>query len=640
MANYGVKGMSCAACQARVEKAVNGVDGVTSCTVSLLTNSMSVEGTASPDVICAAVKAAGYRAKLSAGEISFDDDTAQIRNRLIISAVILAVLMYFSMGVMMLGWPMPFGIPHSHVTIAVTEMVLSGVILWINRIFFIRGMTGLVHRSPNMDTLVSLGSGISWLWSLYILVRIISAHNSGDMELAGALSMNLYFESAAMILVLITVGKLLEAVSKGRTTSALRGLMELRPQTALLYRDGEEVSVPIEEVGVGDIYIVKAGDYIPVDGVVIEGECRVDESALTGESELVAKAAGDHVSAATISGSGRIRCRAEKVGEDTTLAQIIKLVSDAAVTKAPIARVADRVSAVFVPAVIGIACVTFIVWMLTGAEVGYALERAISVLVISCPCALGLATPVAIMVANGRGARSGILFKTSEAIETTGRVRNIVLDKTGTVTEGVIIDDTAAGVSGADIDRTAGDRIRPDSAEAIRELKAMGIRVAMISGDKEAKARAIADEAGIDEVIAEVMPADKSDKVEEMKKTGCTIMIGDGINDAPALTIADVGMAIGAGTDIAMDAADVVLVKSSLMDAVSAIRLSRKTLTNIHQNLFWAFIYNCIGIPLAAGCFIPLTGWTLTPMFGAAAMSLSSVCVVTNALRLNHVKIS
>ncbi|MCR5595455.1 MAG: heavy metal translocating P-type ATPase [Lachnospiraceae bacterium] len=736
MTNYDVKGMSCAACQARVEKAVNGVDGVTSCAVSLLTNSMSVEGDVSPDVIINAVKAAGYKAKVSSGKISFDDDTSRIRNRLIISAAVLLVLMYFSMGVMMFGWPMPPFIPDSHIAVGIIEMILSGAIIFINRIFFIRGFGGLIHKSPNMDTLVSLGSGVSYVWSLYVLISMIIAHNAGDMDKVVRLGMNLYFESAAMILVLITIGKLLEAVSKGRTTDALKSLMALAPKTANVIRDGAEVTVPVEEVKVGDEYVVRAGDAIPVDGVIVEGNCAVDESALTGESIPVDKTSGDTISAATISKSGYVRCRAEKVGQDTTLSQIIKLVSDAATTKAPIARVADKVSGIFVPTVIGIAIVTFIVWMLIGREFAFSLERAISVLVISCPCALGLATPVAIMVANGRGARCGILFKTSEALEVTGRTKTVVLDKTGTITRGepAVTDTVPAGMhSKEDLMRLAyvleshsehplsraiteaydsdkipdiddfevlsgsglrgvyegrtltggslkyisqevnvpedikgradelsaqgktpllfaydnellgmiavADIVKEDSAQAIAALNDMGIRTVMLTGDNERTARAIGESVGIKEVVAGVMPSDKADMVKRFKSSGHTVMIGDGINDAPALTVADVGIAIGAGTDVAIDAADVVLVKNSLMDAVTAIRLSRKTLTNIHENLFWAFIYNCIGIPLAAGCFIHLFGWELTPMFGAAAMSMSSFCVVMNALRLNWVRL-
>ncbi|MBO4900878.1 MAG: copper-translocating P-type ATPase [Lachnospiraceae bacterium] len=732
MTNYDVKGMSCAACQARVEKAVNGVEGVTSCAVSLLTNSMSVEGDAEPEKIMAAVKAAGYKAKVSSGGLSFDDDTSQIRKRLVFSAVILIILMYFSMGVEMLGLPAPSFITGSHLIIPFLEALLSGAILWINRVFFERGFTGLIHKSPNMDTLVALGSGVSYLWSLYILIRMIVLSVRGDMDTLHTLGMDQYFESAAMILVLITVGKLLEAISKGRTTDAIKGLIALTPKTATVIRGGAEMTVPIEELAVGDEYVVKAGESVPVDGVILDGTCSVDESALTGESVPVDKEAGDRISAATISRSGYIRARAEKVGQDTALAQIIKLVSDAAVTKAPIARTADKVAGVFVPVVMGIAVITFIIWMIAGSGLSFALERAISVLVISCPCALGLATPVAIMVANGKGARMGILFKTSEAMEITGRTQIVVLDKTGTVTSGkpavtdVIcagemtedklieyayalesysehplaravtdaygdgtvpdIDDfeviSGSGIRGtykgtklmggsvkfisgltnipdaitekADALSAAGrtpllftcdgevigliavaDEIKADSADAIRELKNMGIKTVMLTGDNEKVASAIAEKAGVDTFIAGVMPDEKAEKIKELKKDGYTVMIGDGINDAPALTVADIGMAIGAGTDIAIDAADVVLMKSSLADAVKAIRLSRRTLTNIHENLFWAFFYNMIGIPLAAGAFIGAFGWKLTPMFGAAAMSLSSFCVVMNALRLN-----
>ena len=755
MANYDVKGMSCAACQARVEKAVSGVEGVTSCTVSLLTNSMSVEGDVSPDTVMAAVKAAGYKARLSKGELTFDDDAAPIRKRLIISVPVLLVLMYVSMGVCMWGWPALDFIASDMRIIGIIELVLSGLILWVNRIFFIRGFTGLIHLSPNMDTLVALGSGVSYIWSIYVLVRIFISHSAGASgmmsDMAGQ-GHDLYFESAAMILVLISVGKFLEAVSKGRTTDALKGLLEMSPKTATLMRDGMEVTVPISEVKTGDIFIVKPGEAIPVDGTIEDGNCAVDESALTGESIPVDKAAGDQVSAATINSSGYIRCRADKVGQDTVFAQIIKLMSDAAMTKAPIARIADKVAGIFVPVVMGIALITFIIWMVTGADISFALERAISVLVISCPCALGLATPVAIMVANGRGARAGILFKTSEALEITGRVQTVVLDKTGTVTAGkpVVTDIIpAAGITEdkllryayvlevrsehplslavteayesdeiPDVDdfevipgkglrgiyegreliggnvgyisevigtdpKLSADGGRPgdigellalsvradsvseegrtplmfaydghplgliavadvpkdDSVLAVSELKNMGIRTVMLTGDNERTARTIADKVGIDDVIAGVLPGEKADKVLELKKKSHTVMIGDGINDAPALKCADVGMAIGAGTDIAIDAADVVLMKGSLMEAVSAIRLSRRTLTNIRENLFWAFIYNCIGIPLAAGCFIHAFGWTLTPMFGAAAMSLSSFCVVMNALRLNRVKI-
>ena len=743
MQQYDVTGMSCAACSARVEKAVSKLDGVSSCSVSLLTNSMGVEGTASPDEIIKAVENAGYGASVkgkAAEKHSSDDglkdtETPKILKRLIASLVFLCALMYFSMG-HMFGLPQPPFFEHNHVAAVLTQLLLSAVVMVINQRFFISGFKAVIHRAPNMDTLVALGSGVSFAWSVYVLYLMTAAQASGDMQAASQLMHELYFESAAMILTLITVGKLLEAKSKGRTTDALKNLIKLTPKTAVAERNGAETEIPVEQVRTGDVFIVRAGGSIPVDGVVIEGGCAVDESALTGESVPVDKTVGDSVSAATISRSGYVKCRATRIGEDTTLSQIIKMVSDAAATKAPIAKIADRVSAVFVPAVIAVALVTAIVWFIIGQPADFALARAISVLVISCPCALGLATPVAIMVGSGVGARNGILFKTAVALEATGRLKNVVLDKTGTITNGepVVTDIAANGseselleaayaleaksehplsravtsyaesnnislseisnyqtVAGNGLSATLGgealyggnaafvsqfcvipesiqsraeafanegktplyfskgnkllgviavaDTIKPDSAQAISQMRQMGLRVVMLTGDNEKTAAAIGAQAGVDEVIAGVLPDGKAAKVDELKRSGRTAMVGDGINDAPALTTADVGIAIGAGTDVAIDAADVVLVKSRLSDVAAAIRLGRATLRNIRENLFWAFIYNVIGIPIAAGAFYFALGWKLNPMFGAAAMSLSSFCVVTNALRLNFARI-
>ncbi len=741
--------MSCAACSARVEKAVSKVPGVTSCSVSLLTNSMGVEGTASSHDIITAVQQAGYGASLKgsnkaqvsmseAEEALEDHETPILKRRLIASTGFLIVLMYFSMGHMMWGWPLPAWFNDNHVAIGLVQLLLTGIIMVINQKFFISGFKSLWHRSPNMDTLVALGSMASFVWSVYALFAMTRAQVDGDSAAVMNYMMEFYFESAAMILTLITVGKMLEARSKGKTTDALKSLMKLAPKTAVILRDGQETSVPIEQVKKGDIFVVRPGENIPVDGVIIEGTSAINESALTGESIPVDKAAGDLVSAATVNQSGFIKCEATRVGEDTTLSQIIKMVSDAAATKAPIAKIADRVSGVFVPAVITIAVITTIIWLLTGHEFGYALARGISVLVISCPCALGLATPVAIMVGNGMGAKNGILFKTAVSLEEAGKVQIVALDKTGTITSGqpevtdllpaneisetelltmafalerksehplakAILEHaenlhlTAPEVSGfhalpgnglsavlnnetliggsmkfissqvsvpAALSRKAeklaeqgktpllfarngkligiiavADVIKEDSPQAIRELQNMGIRVVMLTGDNERTARAIGAQAGVDDVIAGVLPDGKESVIRSLKEQGKVAMVGDGINDAPALTRADIGIAIGAGTDIAIDAADVVLMKSRLSDVPAAIRLSRATLKNIHENLFWAFFYNVIGIPLAAGVWIPIFGWTLNPMFGAAAMSLSSFCVVTNALRLNLFKI-
>ena len=741
--------MSCAACSARVEKAVSKVPGVTSCSVSLLTNSMGVEGTASSHDIITAVQQAGYGASLKgshkeqvsmseAEEALEDHETPALKHRLIASTGFLIVLMYFSMGHMMWGWPLPAWFNDNHVAMGLVQLLLAGIIMVINQKFFISGFKSLWHRSPNMDTLVALGSMASFVWSVYALFAMTRAQVDGDSAAVMNYMMEFYFESAAMILTLITVGKMLEARSKGKTTDALKSLMKLAPKTAVILRDGQETSVPIEQVKKGDIFVVRPGENIPVDGVIIEGTSAINESALTGESIPVDKAAGDLVSAATVNQSGFIKCEATRVGEDTTLSQIIKMVSDAAATKAPIAKIADRVSGVFVPAVITIAVITTIIWLLTGHEFGYALARGISVLVISCPCALGLATPVAIMVGNGMGARNGILFKTAVSLEEAGKVQIVALDKTGTITSGqpevtdllpaneisetelltmafalerksehplakAILEHaenlhlTAPEVSGfhalpgnglsavlnnetliggsmkfissqvsvpAALSRKAeelaeqgktpllfarngkligiiavADVIKGDSPQAIRELQNMGIRVVMLTGDNERTARAIGAQAGVDDVIAGVLPDGKESVIRSLKEQGKVAMVGDGINDAPALTRADIGIAIGAGTDIAIDAADVVLMKSRLSDVPAAIRLSRATLKNIHENLFWAFFYNVIGIPLAAGVWIPIFGWTLNPMFGAAAMSLSSFCVVTNALRLNLFKI-
>ena len=721
MEQYNVTGMSCAACSSRVEKAVSKVPGVTSCSVSLLTNSMGVEGTASSHDIITAVEQAGYGASLKgankeqvsmseAEEALEDHETPVLKRRLIASIGFLLVLMYFSMGHMMWGWPLPAFFNDNHVAMGLVQLLLAGIVMVINQKFFISGFKSLWHRAPNMDTLVALGSMASFIWSVYALFAMTRAQVDGDSAAVMNYMMEFYFESAAMILTLITVGKMLEARSKGKTTDALKSLMKLAPKTAIVLRSDQEVTVPIEQVHKGDIFVVRPGENIPVDGVIVEGTSAVNESALTGESIPVDKAAGDLVSAATVNQSGFIKCEATRVGEDTTLSQIIKMVSDAAATKAPIAKIADRVSGIFVPAVITIAIVTTIIWLLTGHEFGYALARGISVLVISCPCALGLATPVAIMVGNGMGARNGILFKTAVSLEEAGKVQIVALDKTGTITSGQpeVIDLLPAdGISEQELLTMAfalekksehplakailkhetliggsmkfisnqvnvpatlsqkaeklaeegktpllfarngklvgiiavADVIKEDSPQAVKELQNMGIRVVMLTGDNERTARAIGAQAGVDDVIAGVLPDGKESVIRSLREQGKVAMVGDGINDAPALTRADIGIAIGAGTDIAIDAADVVLMKSRLSDVPAAIRLSRATLKNIHENLFWAFFYNVIGIPLAAGVWIPIFGWTLNPMFGAAAMSLSSFCVVTNALRLNLFKI-
>ena len=742
MEQYTVTGMSCAACSARVEKAVKAVPGVTSCSVSLLTNSMGVEGTASASAIVKAVQEAGYGAspKAAAAETPSaeldalaDHETPRLKKRLIASLVFLAVLMYFSMGHMMWGWPLPHWFDGNHVAMGLVQLLLAGIVMVINQKFFISGFKGLLHRAPNMDTLVALGSSASFLWSTYALFAMTRAQVDGNDALVMHYMMEFYFESAAMILTLITVGKMLEARSKGKTTDALKSLMKLAPQTATLLREGAEVTVPIAQVKKGDLFVVRPGENIPVDGLVLEGSSAVNESALTGESIPVDKAAGDKVSAATTNQSGFLKCEATRVGEDTTLAQIIRMVSDAAATKAPIAKIADTVSGFFVPAVISISVLTTLVWLLLGREFGYALARGISVLVISCPCALGLATPVAIMVGNGLGAKNGILFKTAASLEAAGRTQIVALDKTGTITSGeprVTDILPAGGVSESELLTLAAsleqksehplakavlayaetetiacpdvtdfaalpgnglfarldgmeiyggnaefiatkasvpaelqaeaarlaaegktplffggagrlmgviavaDTLKEDSPRAIRELQNMGIRVVMLTGDNQRTADAIGRQAGVDEVIAGVLPDGKEAVIRRLQESGKVAMVGDGINDAPALTRADTGIAIGAGTDVAIDAADVVLMNSRLSDVPAAIRLSRATLRNIHENLFWAFIYNIIGIPLAAGVFIPF-GLTLNPMFGAAAMSLSSFCVVSNALRLN-----
>ena len=747
MKQYTVTGMSCAACSARVEKAVSKVPGVTACSVSLLTNSMGVEGTAAPQAIIAAVQAAGYGASEKGAEAAVspseaekqleDHDTPALRRRLIWSLGFLIVLMYFSMGHMMWGWPLPAFYNDNHVAMGLTQLLLTAVVMVINQRFFVSGFKSLWHRAPNMDTLVALGATAAFGYSTYALFAMTGAQVRGDMDAVMTYMMDFYFESAAMILTLITVGKMLEARSKGKTTDALKGLMRLSPKTANVLRGDSEQTVPIAQVRVGDTFVVRPGENIPVDGVVIEGGSAVNESALTGESIPVDKAVGDSVSAATLNQSGFLKCRATRVGEDTTLSQIIRMVSDAAATKAPIAKIADKVSGVFVPTVIAIAAVTTLVWLLLGKGVGYALARGISVLVISCPCALGLATPVAIMVGNGLGAKNGILFKTAASLEEAGRIQIVALDKTGTITageprvtdilpaEGVSADELMRlayllerksehplarailsraeeqgmqpeevadfaiqpgnGLSavwqghtlrGGNIDFISGaahvpdalraqaeklaengktplyfsrddqalgviavaDVIKEDSPQAVRELQGMGVHVVMLTGDNERTARAIGAQAGVDQVIAGVLPDGKEAVIRKLRQHGKVAMVGDGINDAPALTRADVGIAIGAGTDVAIDAADVVLMKSRLSDVPAAIRLSRATLRNIHENLFWAFFYNTIGIPLAAGVFIPL-GLTLNPMFGAAAMSLSSFCVVTNALRLNLFKL-
>lgn len=760
MKQYTVTGMSCAACSARVEKAVSKVDGVTSCSVSLLTNSMGVEGSATDAQIVEAVEQAGYGASpkgtatesendkannsleqlKAAQDALVDRETPKLRNRLIASLIFLVVLMYFSMGHMMWGWPLPEFFNGNHVAMGLLQLLLTVAVMVINQKFFISGFKGLIHGAPNMDTLVALGSAASFGYSVYALFAMTAAQVKGDMDAVMSYMHEFYFESAAMILALITVGKMLEAHSKGKTTDALKSLMQLAPKTATVVRDGVEQEISVDAVKKGDIFVVRPGENIPVDGEIIDGTTAVNESALTGESIPVDKQPKDAVSAATVNQSGFIKCRATRVGEDTTLSQIIQMVSDAAATKAPIAKIADRVSGVFVPAVITIAIITIIAWLIAGETVGFALARGISVLVISCPCALGLATPVAIMVGNGKGAKSGILFKTAASLEATGRTQIVALDKTGTITCGepkvtdIVPDETffegtgnnagkllaiAASVEAksehplakaimeraktdeiavaevtdfsavvgngltailagkmikagnlafvskfvkvsddmrakavefskegktplffAADDRLCGiiavaDTIKEDSPEAVRQLKNMGIRVVMLTGDNEQTANAIGKQAGVDEVIAGVLPDGKEAVIRKLKKQGRVAMVGDGINDAPALTRADMGIAIGAGSDVAIDAADVVLMKSRLIDVPAAVRLSRATLTNIHENLFWAFFYNVIGIPLAAGLWYPLLGWKLNPMFGAAAMSLSSFCVVTNALRLN-----
>ena len=748
MQQFIVTGMSCAACSARVEKAVSKVEGVTSCSVSLLTNSMGVEGTAADQAIIQAVEAAGYGASVKGEaaehsgassmaaeeEMLKDHDTPVLKRRLLASLGFLIVLMYFSMGHMMWGWPLPAFFENNHIAMGLVQLLLTGIVMVINQKFFISGFTSLAHRAPNMDTLVALGSTAAFGYSTYALFAMTDAQVKGDMEMVMHYMHEFYFESAAMILTLITVGKMLEARSKGKTTDALKGLMKLASKTAVVERNGQEVTVPIEQVKKGDIFLVRPGENVPVDGVILEGTSALNEAALTGESIPVDKKPGDVVSAATLNQSGFIRCEATRVGEDTTLSQIIQMVSDAAATKAPIAKIADKVSGVFVPAVITIAVITMIVWLLAGESVGFALARGISVLVISCPCALGLATPVAIMVGNGMGAKNGILFKTAVSLEETGKVQIVALDKTGTITNGepvvtdmvpaegvteesllalaaslekrsehplakailkyvgeqqLTVEDVSefealpgngltavrngvklAGGNYAFIrtqtevsedllkqsealaeqgktpmffsenGRLAGiiavaDTMKKDSRQAVSELRNMGIRVVMLTGDNERTARAIGVQAGVDDVIAGVLPDGKESVIRKLQQYGKVAMVGDGINDAPALTRADMGIAIGAGTDVAIDAADVVLMKSRLSDVAAAVRLSRATLRNIHENLFWAFFYNVIGIPLAAGVWIPIFGWTLNPMFGAAAMSLSSFCVVTNALRLN-----
>ena len=754
MEQYIVTGMSCAACSSRVEKAVSKVEGVTSCSVSLLTNSMGVEGTASPEAIIQAVEAAGYGASKKgapgaaakaggsggagaagdAEELLKDRETPVLKQRLIWSLGFLVVLMYFSMGHMMWNWPVPAWMEGNHIAMGLLQMILAAIVMVINQKFFISGFKSLWHKAPNMDTLVALGSMASFGYSTYALFAMTDAQLKGSSELVMEYMHDFYFESAAMILALITVGKMLEARSKGKTTDALKSLMKLAPKTAVVVRNGAEVTVGIDQVQTGDVFVVRPGENIPVDGVILEGSSAVNESALTGESIPVDKEVGDTVSAATINQSGFIRCRATRVGEDTTLSQIIQMVSDAAATKAPIAKIADKVSGIFVPAVISISVVTILVWLIAGQSVGFALARGISVLVISCPCALGLATPVAIMVGNGMGAKHGILFKTAVSLEETGKTEIVALDKTGTITEGMpkVTDMIPAGgiseeelltyayalekksehplarailakaqedgvkeleteefaalpgngltavVQGgkmaagnynfvstqvsvtreirekaeklAEQGKTplyfakngemlgliaVADVIKADSPQAVKELQNMGIHVVMLTGDNERTARAIGAQAGVDEVIAGVLPEGKEQVIRQLKEKGRVAMVGDGINDAPALTRADMGIAIGAGTDVAIDAADVVLMKSRLSDVPAAIRLSRATLTNIHENLFWAFFYNVIGIPLAAGVWYPVFGWKLNPMFGAAAMSLSSFCVVTNALRLN-----
>ncbi len=750
MEHYNVTGMSCAACQARVEKAVNAVEGVDGCAVSLLTNSMGVEGTASPEAIIQAVENAGYGASLkSAGDSSAknggmedslkDTETPKMKKRLIASVVLLIPLMYVSMGHMMWNWPLPGFLDGNHVAMGLYELLLAGFIMVVNQKFFISGFKGLINRSPNMDTLVALGATASYGYSIYALFAMTARVLEGDMDQVMYYMDQFYFESAAMILTLITVGKMLEAKSKGKTTDALKSLMKLAPQTAVILENGEEKTISIDTVKIGDRFVVRPGDSIPVDGIVMEGQSAVNESALTGESIPVEKQVGDSVSAATINTSGYMVCEASRVGEDTTLAGIIRMVSDAAATKAPIAKIADKVSGVFVPVVILISIITFVVWMLVGQTVGYAIARAVSVLVISCPCALGLATPVAIMVGNGVSAKEGILFKTAASLEQAGKTGIVALDKTGTITTGMMQVTDVVPAEGCDRDEllkiayalevksehpiskaiieygeqnhielleteefeavsgnglqaklqdmqiaggnaafiskvialsekmldtmitelagqgktpifftknqkllgiiAVADTMKEDSEEAIAELKGMGIHVVMLTGDNEITANAIAKQAGVDEVIAEVKPDGKEAVIKELKKHGKVAMVGDGINDAPALTRADLGIAIGAGTDIAIDAADIVLMKSSIRDVAAAIRISRATIKNIHENLFWAFFYNVIGIPLATGCYVKAFGWTLNPMFGAAAMGLSSFCVASNALRLNLVKV-
>lgn len=746
MEQYDVTGMSCAACSARVEKAVTKVKGVTSCSVSLLTNSMGVEGTAPPQDIISAVEKAGYGAKLkgagtkksdNSADSLRDTETPKLRKRLIASVIFLVILMYFSMGHMMWGFPLPSWFDGNHVAMGLVQLLLSGIIMVINSKFFVNGFKGFINRSPNMDTLVALGSGASFVWSVYALFMMTDAQLHGNTDAVMMYKDEFYFESAAMILTLITVGKMLEARSKGKTTDALKGLMKLAPKTANVIRNGVEQTIPAEDVVKDDIFVVRPGESIPVDGVVTDGESAVNESALTGESIPVDKTVGDNVSAATINQTGFITCKASRVGEDTTLSQIIRMVSDAAATKAPIAKIADKVSGIFVPAVITISIITMIVWLLIGQDFAYALARGISVLVISCPCALGLATPVAIMVGNGVGAKNGILFKTAVSLEQAGKTQIVALDKTGTITKGepqvtdiipaenvtesellslavsleaksehplakaINVYGSEHGITAQNVENfkvlsgngltatvsgetlyggslkfigsntelsdtitaeaerlsnegktpllfsrngralgmiAVADTIKEDSPEAIRQLRNMGIKVVMLTGDNERTARAIGDKAGVDEVIAGVLPDGKEAVIRSLKAQGKVAMVGDGINDAPALTAADTGIAIGAGTDVAIDAADVVLMKSRLSDVPAAIRLSRASLRNIHENLFWAFIYNIIGIPLAAGVFVSL-GLTLNPMFGAAAMSLSSFCVVSNALRLNFCKI-
>lgn len=746
MTQYNVTGMSCAACSARVEKAVSSVDGVSSCSVNLLTNSMGVEGTATSKEIIEAVEKAGYGASLKIKNKKVksnpddelkDTQTPKLVKRLAASLVFLAPLMYISMGHMMWSWKLPSFMENNHIAMGLAQMLFAIIIMVINQNFFISGFKGLIHKSPNMDTLVALGSGASFVYSTYALFAMTFAQTKGDMSAVMSYMDDFYFESAAMILALITVGKTLEAYSKGRTTDALKGLMSLSPKTANVIRDGKEITVDIDDVAVGDIFVVRPGESIPVDGIVIDGESAIDESVLTGESLPVDKAVDDKVTSATINKSGFLKCKATRVGEDTTLAQIINLVSDASATKAPIAKLADKVSGVFVPTVIAIAIITFIVWLIVPKPFGYALSRAISVLVISCPCALGLATPVAIMVGNGKGAKNGILFKTAVSLEEAGKTQIVVLDKTGTITEGkpkvtdvipvgisendllqlaysleiksehplakAIVEKaetaqitpfditdfeskTGNGLCGTlenskiyagsskyistvcdvssvkkDIERLSNegktpllfakdekligviavaDTIKQDSPEAIKQLKNMGIKVVMLTGDNKRTADAIGKQTGVDMVISDVLPDGKEAVVKKLQSFGKVAMVGDGVNDAPALTRADVGIAIGAGADVAVDSADVVLMNSKLSDVCSAIRLSRHTLTNIKENLFWAFIYNIIGIPLAAGVWIPITGWTLNPMFGAAAMSLSSFCVVMNALRLNFVNVT